>query len=120
MAKAFNLPLELDPETIKRMHAGLKSRGMDPDAQTPDQRKARERMALLPTGEGSEIIFVAEEKWVPVVRLGGKVGHTRYGTFIVGRIDLSFSMSLALYLPGYSIAFRTTLGFAYTLPASPP
>jgi hypothetical protein len=75
MAKAFNLPLELDPETLKRMHAGLKSRGMDPDAQTADQRKARERMALLPTGEGSEIIFVAEEKWVPVVRLGGKVGQ---------------------------------------------
>jgi molybdopterin-biosynthesis enzyme MoeA-like protein len=73
MAKAFNLPLELNKETVKRMQAGLKARGIDPNAQNADQRKARERMAELPTGEGAECIFVAEDKWVPVVRLGGRV-----------------------------------------------
>lgn len=75
MAKAFGLPLALNQETVKRMQAGLKARGFDPDAQTPEQRTARERMAQLPTGEGAECIFVAEDKWVPVVRLGGKVSR---------------------------------------------
>jgi len=48
------------------------------------QKEARERMALFPMGKGghgsdghggekSEVIFVEGEKWVPVVRLGGKV-----------------------------------------------
>jgi hypothetical protein len=73
MAKAFNLPLELNQETVKRMHAGMVARGMDPNAQDVEQRTARERMAQLPTGKGAECIFVAEDKWVPVVRLGGKV-----------------------------------------------
>jgi hypothetical protein len=51
---------------------------------TPAQKEARERMALFPTAKGghggdgqggprSEVIFVEEDKWVPVVRLGGKV-----------------------------------------------
>lgn len=51
---------------------------------TPAQKEARERMALFPTAKGghgddgqggsrSEVIFVAEDKWVPVLRLGGKV-----------------------------------------------
>jgi hypothetical protein len=73
MAKAFDLPLELNQETVKRMHAGMVARGMDPNAQDAEQRTARERMAQLPTGKGAECIFVAEDKWVPVVRLGGKV-----------------------------------------------
>lgn len=48
------------------------------------QKEARERMALFPTAKGghfgdgqggarSEVIFVEKDKWVPVVRLGGKV-----------------------------------------------
>lgn len=77
MAKAFNLPLELNQETVKRMHAGMVARGMDPNAQDAEQRTARERMAQLPTGKGAECIFVAEDKWVPVVRLGGKVSIHR-------------------------------------------
>lgn len=51
---------------------------------TPAQKEARERMALFPIAKGghgsdgeggarSELIFVAEDKWVPVLRLGGKV-----------------------------------------------
>lgn len=48
------------------------------------ERDARARMALFPTSKGghfsdgaggsrSEVIFVAPDRWVPVVRLGGKV-----------------------------------------------
>jgi molybdopterin-biosynthesis enzyme MoeA-like protein len=73
MAKAFDLPLKLDAETVKRMRAGAKARGMDIDSQTEEQKTARNRMAMLPTGDAAECIFVAEDKWVPVVRLGGKV-----------------------------------------------
>jgi hypothetical protein len=51
---------------------------------TPAQKEARDRMALFPIAKGghggdgqggarSELIFVAEDKWVPVLRLGGKV-----------------------------------------------
>ena len=55
---------------------------------SPEQKAARDRMALFPTaqgghggdgggGERSEVIFVEEDKWVPVVRLGGKVSFCR-------------------------------------------
>lgn len=73
MAKAFNLPLKLHDETVKRMDASRKARGGNDVEQTAEQRTARERMALLPTGQGAEHLFVAKDKWVPVVRLGGKV-----------------------------------------------
>lgn len=54
---------------------------------TPEQKKARERMALFPTAKGghggdgeggarSEVVFVGEDKWVPVVRLAGKVSFS--------------------------------------------
>lgn len=36
----------------------------DLEKQTPEQREARERMGLLPSGKGSEVIFVEEDKWV--------------------------------------------------------
>jgi hypothetical protein len=56
--------------------------------QNAAQKEARERMALFPTAKGghggdgqggpkSEVIFVEGDKWVPVVRLGGKVGQER-------------------------------------------
>lgn len=51
---------------------------------SPGEKEARNRMALFPTseegssGEKSEVLHVKPEMWVPVVRLGGKVGHTRY------------------------------------------
>jgi hypothetical protein len=54
------------------------------DSATPAQKEARDRMALFPVakgghgsdgqgGERTEVLFVEEDKWVPVVRLGGKV-----------------------------------------------
>jgi hypothetical protein len=63
---------------------------------SPAQKEARGRMALFPTAKGghggdgqggarSEVIFVAEDKWVPVLRLGGKVRIP-----IEGRSRLSF------------------------------
>lgn len=36
----------------------------DLEKQTPEQKAARERMGLLPSGKGSEVIFVEEDKWV--------------------------------------------------------
>ncbi len=53
----------------------------------PAVREARNRMALFPTAKGghggsgeggprSEVIFVESDKWVPVVRLGGKVSRS--------------------------------------------
>jgi len=96
LGKAFNLPLKHHQETLTRM-MGMASpeRRAELEKATREQREARERMALFPTsagghvvgyeqgedgdrskkeGEISEVIFVEGDKWVPVVRLGGKVG----------------------------------------------
>ncbi|KAL7411079.1 MoaB/Mog domain-containing protein [Mrakia frigida] len=72
LADAFEMPLEHHPETLKRMWAMGKAR-YDLEKQTPEQREARERMGLLPSGKGSEVIFVEQDKWVPVVRLQGRL-----------------------------------------------
>ncbi|KAJ9127664.1 hypothetical protein QFC24_001074 [Naganishia onofrii] len=72
ISKAFNLPLSLNNDTVSRMQAAIAARGGF-QQQTPEQVKARERMALFPSGEGAEVIFVQEDKWVPVVRVMGKV-----------------------------------------------
>lgn len=79
IAKAFELPLKHDPETLKRMGEFTKARpSRDLANQTEEQRVARERMALFPhdekiEGGKVEIIFTAEDMWVPVVRLAGKL-----------------------------------------------
>ncbi|KAK4687120.1 hypothetical protein P7C73_g3004, partial [Tremellales sp. Uapishka_1] len=74
---AFNFPLVHHPETIRRMMALASPARREELANAPPaQKQARERMALFPTaesGKGSEILFVEAEKWVPVVRLGGKL-----------------------------------------------
>ncbi|GAA6010826.1 hypothetical protein JCM11491_004551 [Sporobolomyces phaffii] len=70
IAAAFDVPLEYDDETIKRMAAFSKGR-YNFDEQTDEQRTARLRMALFP--KGAENLFVQEDMWVPVVRVGGKV-----------------------------------------------
>ncbi|WWC92933.1 uncharacterized protein L201_007896 [Kwoniella dendrophila CBS 6074] len=77
---AFNLPLKHDQETIRRMHELATPQRREELKNAPQaQREARERMALFPTNSGSdgqnksEIIFVEGDKWVPVVRLGGKL-----------------------------------------------
>jgi len=96
MGVAFGLPLKHHSETLKRMW-GMTSpeRRAELDKASSAQREARERMALFPTAEGghrvgaeegqkwsgegkaSEVIFVEGDKWVPVVRLAGKVRVTR-------------------------------------------
>lgn len=72
LATAFSLPLSLDTETISRMKSTFRARGVY-TTQTPEQIKARERMAMFPSGEGVEVLRTDKEKWVPVVRLMGKL-----------------------------------------------
>ncbi|KIR34639.1 molybdopterin binding domain-containing protein [Cryptococcus deuterogattii MMRL2647] len=79
LAKAFNLPLVHHPETLRRMWAlTTPERRAELEKATPAQREARERMALFPTQKEerdvrSEAIFVEADKWVPVVRLAGRL-----------------------------------------------
>jgi len=77
--------LKHDPEVKRRMfELSSDARKEELKNATPAQQEARDRMALFPIAKGghgsdgqggarSEIIFVAEDKWVPVLRLGGKV-----------------------------------------------
>ncbi|GAA5978244.1 hypothetical protein JCM5350_002238 [Sporobolomyces pararoseus] len=69
IAAAFEVPLEYHDETIKRMEAFSKGR-YNFQEQTEEQKTARLRMALFPKGE---YLFVQEDLWVPVVRMGGNV-----------------------------------------------
>lgn len=71
------MPLTLHDETCERMQANIKARGLI-SQQNEEQKKARERMALFPTGEGAEVLFTTEDKWVPVVRLMGKVSRRTF------------------------------------------
>ncbi|KAI0772958.1 Molybdopterin binding protein [Trametes elegans] len=70
LAKAFDQPLEHHQETLRRMSEMTQHRP-DFKQQTAEQRTARERMALFPAR--AEVLFVAPDIWVPVVRLEGKL-----------------------------------------------
>ncbi|KAI0657599.1 MoaB/Mog domain-containing protein [Cubamyces menziesii] len=70
LAKAFDQPLEHHQETLRRMGEMTRHRA-DMAQQTPEQRAARERMALFPAR--AEVLFIAPDIWVPVVRLAGKL-----------------------------------------------
>ncbi|KAG6380311.1 MoaB/Mog domain-containing protein [Boletus reticuloceps] len=70
LAKAFRQPLSYHAETLSRMDALIR-RGPSPAHQNEDQRTARKRMALFP--HAAEVLFVAPDLWVPVVRLEGKL-----------------------------------------------
>ncbi|KAJ6591177.1 MoaB/Mog domain-containing protein [Mycena vulgaris] len=70
LAAAFDQTLAHHPETLARMAHMVKDRTWM-STQTPQQRAATERMALFP--DKAEIIFVAQDLWVPVVRLEGKL-----------------------------------------------
>ncbi|RPD61543.1 Molybdopterin binding protein [Lentinus tigrinus ALCF2SS1-7] len=70
LAKAFDQPLEHHAETIRRMNEMIKYR-TDIANQTAEQRQARERMALFPAR--GEVLYIAPDIWVPVVRLEGKL-----------------------------------------------
>lgn len=72
IAKAFDMPLTLNQDTVDRMQASIAARGGF-QQQTPEQVQARQRMAMFPTGDKAEVLFVQEDKWVPVVRVMGKV-----------------------------------------------
>jgi len=76
LAKAFGNKLELHEPTMKRMKQMRKRQpGMENfDWETPSAAlTARQRMALLPTGEGATALFVSEEVWVPVCIVGWNV-----------------------------------------------
>ncbi|KAK6981221.1 MoCF-biosynth domain-containing protein [Favolaschia claudopus] len=70
LAKAFSQSLVHHTETLTRMTEMIKHRAWM-SVQTPQQRAATERMALFP--DGAEVLFVAKDIWVPVVRLEGKL-----------------------------------------------
>lgn len=90
LGKAFGLPLKHDEETMRRMMAITpEKRRRELEAASPEEREARNRMALFPVAAGghgsdgqgaarSELIFVSEDKWVPVLRLGGKVRKAEF------------------------------------------
>lgn len=75
-------------------------------------------MALFPTAEGghggdggggarSEVIFVEENKWVPVVRLGGRV--SLFWPSYFGRCFMGDKlMSLVVHISWYSELVSTT------------
>lgn len=85
LGKAFNLPLEHDQETLRRMEVMTTPKRKEELAKaSPEEKAARARMALFPIAKGghggdgqggarSEVLFVADDRWVPVVRLGGKL-----------------------------------------------
>lgn len=68
------MPLTLNKDTVNRMQAAIAARGGF-QQQTPEQVQARQRMAMFPTGDNAEVLFVQEDKWVPVVRVMGKVSR---------------------------------------------
>lgn len=61
MGKAFEQELVYHEETKRRMFELSKHR-TDVQTQTPEQRKARDRMALFPNK--AEVLFVDPELWV--------------------------------------------------------
>ncbi|KAM5536820.1 hypothetical protein V8D89_009538 [Ganoderma adspersum] len=70
LAAAFEQPLEHHAETLQRMSEMIRHR-TDLGNQTDEQRVARERMALFPAR--AEVLYIASDIWVPVVRLEGKL-----------------------------------------------
>ncbi|KAG6889944.1 hypothetical protein C0995_013471 [Termitomyces sp. Mi166 len=70
LAKSFNQPLVHHAETLRRMEALSRSRRLFSHS-NEQQREAARRMALFP--KDAEVIFVAEDVWVPVVRLEGRL-----------------------------------------------
>ncbi|KAG1772484.1 MoaB/Mog domain-containing protein [Suillus placidus] len=70
LAKSFGQELKYHDETIARMEEASRHRTWITQ-QSEEQRTARKRMALFP--EAGEVLFVASDIWVPVVRLEGKL-----------------------------------------------
>ncbi|KAG6816785.1 hypothetical protein H0H87_002941 [Tephrocybe sp. NHM501043] len=70
LAKSFDQPLAHHAETLRRMEALSRNRRLFSNA-NEQQREAARRMALFP--RDAEVIFIGEDIWVPVVRLGGRL-----------------------------------------------
>jgi len=70
LANSFNQKLVHHDETIRRMSELSRQRRWI-GTQNEQQRAASRRMALFP--DKAEVIFVAPDIWVPVVRLEGKL-----------------------------------------------
>jgi molybdopterin-biosynthesis enzyme MoeA-like protein len=61
--------------------------------QTPEQKTARERMALFPV-KHAEVLHVAPELWVPVVRMKGRL-------IILPGVPRLFEQLLTNYMSNY-------------------
>ncbi|KAF9489519.1 Molybdopterin binding protein [Pleurotus eryngii] len=70
LAKAFDQPLAHHPECLRRMDEMIRHRPWVA-IQNEEQREATRRMALFPSQ--AEVLFIARDVWVPVVRLEGKL-----------------------------------------------
>ncbi|OAX37631.1 Molybdopterin binding protein [Rhizopogon vinicolor AM-OR11-026] len=70
LAASFGQELKYHDETLRRMEEASRHRTWM-SQQSEEQRTARKRMALFP--EAGEVLFVADDSWVPVVRLEGKL-----------------------------------------------
>lgn len=70
VAKAYNLPLELDEETELKMNLLAKRK---PAECPPDQRAAQLRMATLPKGPNVTRSYVMDDVWVPIVGIDHRV-----------------------------------------------
>lgn len=70
IAKAFNLPCELDQEVVERMQSIRESYLLTLSQQQLD---AFYRMATIPKGENVEKIYVDEKLWVPIVGINKRV-----------------------------------------------
>ncbi|KAJ8585703.1 Molybdopterin binding protein [Rhizopogon salebrosus TDB-379] len=70
LAASFRQELKYHDETLRRMEEASRHRTWL-SQQSEEQRTARKRMALFP--EAGEVLFVAGDSWVPVVRLEGKL-----------------------------------------------
>jgi hypothetical protein len=103
LGKAFDLPVAHHEETLERMQAlTTPQRLKELENATPEERTARARMALVPTAKGghgsngeggarSEMLFVSDDRWVPVLRLEGKVsgkGGTLYVSVLTPALRL--------------------------------
>jgi len=71
--------------------------------QTEEQKTARLRMALFPKGE--EYLFVQEDMWVPVVRVGGKVRTVSLKARQFVNVQLKLYILPGDHLPRYSWSF---------------
>ena len=72
LAKSFNQSLIHHKETLHRMHEMSKHRWASLAQQNPEQRAARERMALFP--DNAEVLFIAPDVWV----VSPSIAHTDY------------------------------------------